>query len=102
LVTQTSIEALLAGTGEVVYSATLRGDTQSAYAQVGQQPWVLGIEASQQGEQITWQVAVTDEAAAENHLMGLLVASGVKVANFGRKAQNLEDVFIHLIEGSRK
>src|SRR5512139_521889 len=60
LVTQASIDELLAGTGDVVYAVTLRGDAQSAYTQVTQQPWVSGIEASQENGQITWQVSVTD------------------------------------------
>jgi ABC-2 type transport system ATP-binding protein len=102
LVTQTSIEELLAGTGDVIYSVTLRGDAQSAYTQISQLPWVSGIEASQEGEQTTWQVSVTDEAAAQDQLMGLLVSSGLKVSNFSRKEQNLEDVFINIIERSQK
>ena len=102
LVTQAPIEELLAGTGEVIYTVTLTGDAQSAYAQIRQQSWVSGIEASQQGEQTTWQVSVTDEAAAKDQLMSLLVSSGVKVSNFSRKEQNLEDVFINIIERSGK
>jgi ABC-2 type transport system ATP-binding protein len=102
LVTQASIEELLAGTGDLIYSVTLRGDAQSAYTQIGQQPWVSGIEASQEGEQATWQVSVTDEAAAEDQLMSLLVSSGLKVSNFSRKEKNLEDVFINIIERSQK
>ena len=102
LVIQAPIEELLAGTGDLVYSVTLRGDVQNAYAQVHQQAWVSGIEASQEGEQTTWQVSVTDEAAAEDQLMGLLVTNGLKVSNFGRKEQKLEDIFINIIEGSQK
>src|SRR5512135_322515 len=53
LVTQASIEELLAGKGDVIYSITLTGDAggesvASAYNQVRQQPWVSGIEASQE------------------------------------------------------
>ena len=102
LVTQASIEELLAGKGDLVYSVTLKGDAQRAYTQVHQLPWVSGIDASQDGEQTTWQVSVTDEAAAEDQLMGLLVANGLKVSNFGRKEQRLEDIFINIIERSQK
>ena len=107
LVTQSSIDELLAGTGDMIYSVTLAGDAgdqsvASAYTQVHQQPWVSGIEASQEGEQTTWQVSVTDEAAAKDQLMSLLVSSGLKVSNFSRKEQNLEDVFINIIERSQK
>lgn len=102
LVTQASIEELLGGTGDLVYSVTFRGDTQGAYTHVHQQPWISRIEASQQGDQTTWQVSVTDEAAAENQLMDMLVTRGLKVSNFSRKAQNLEDVFINIIERIQK
>jgi ABC-2 type transport system ATP-binding protein len=102
LVTQASIEELLAGTGELTYSVTLRGDTESAYTEINQQPWVSRIEASQTNGHATWLVSVTDEAAAEDQLMGLLVSNGLKVSNFSRKAQNLEDVFINIVERSQK
>ena len=102
LVTQAPIQELLAGTGDAIYSVTLKGDIQSAYTQITQQPWVSGIESSQNGGGITWQVSVTDEAAAEDQLMTLLVSNGLKVSNFSRKEQNLEDVFINIIERSQK
>jgi ABC-2 type transport system ATP-binding protein len=100
LVRQAAIEELLAGTGELIYTVTLRGDTQSAYSQVTQLPWVSGIEASQEDGHATWLVSVTDEATAEDELMSLLVSSGLKVSNFSRQKQNLEDVFINIIERS--
>jgi ABC-2 type transport system ATP-binding protein len=107
LVTQASIEELLAGKGDLIYTVTLRGDAgdqyvASAYTQIHQIPWVSGIESSQKDGQITWQVSVTDEAAAEDQLMGLLVSNGLKVSNFSRKEQNLEDVFINIVERSQK
>ena len=102
LVTQAPIEELLAGTGDAIYSVTLKGDTQIAYTQVTQQSWVSGIEVSQNGGGLTWQVSVTDEAAAEDQLITLLVSSGLKVSNFSRKEQNLEDVFLNIVERSQK
>jgi ABC-2 type transport system ATP-binding protein len=102
LVTQAPIEELLAGTGELTYSVTLKGDTQNAYTQVIQQPWVSGIEASQVDGHATWLVNVTDGTLAEDQLMGLLVSNGLKVSNFNRKEQNLEDIFINIIERSQK
>ena len=102
LITQAPIEELLAGTGETVYSVTLRGDAGSARYGVAAQAWVSGIEASQRGEQTVWEVSVTDEAAAEDQLLSLLVSSGLKVSDFGRKEYNLEDVFLSIVEGSQK
>jgi len=102
LITQAPIEELLAGKGDLIYSVTLTGDAQSAYTQINQIPWISGIEATQKDEQITWQVSVTDEAAAKDQLMSLLVSNGLKVSNFSRKEQNLEDVFLNIIERSQK
>jgi ABC-2 type transport system ATP-binding protein len=102
LITQAPIENLLAGTGDTVYTVTLRGDARSAYSRMVQQSWISKIEPSQEGEQTTWQVSVTDEAAAQDQLMGLLVSHGLKVSNFSRKEQNLEDVFINIVERSQK
>ncbi len=102
LVTQAPIDDLLAGTGEAIYTVTLKGDPRSACAQLKQQPWVSGIEVAQEGEQATWQVSVTDEAAAKDQLISLLVSNGLKVSNFSRKEQNLENIFINLIERSQK
>jgi ABC-2 type transport system ATP-binding protein len=102
LITQTSVKELLAGTGDLTYSVTLKGDAQSAYKHIIQHPWVSGIESSQQGEHTIWRVSVTDEDAAKEQLMGLLIANGLKVSDFSRKEQNLEDVFINIVERSQK
>ena len=102
LITQAPIHELLTGTGDAIYSVTLKGDAQNAYATVSQLPWISRIEVSQNGGGTTWQVSVTDEAAAEDQLIGLLVSSGLKVSNFSRKEQNLEDVFLSIVERSQK
>jgi ABC-2 type transport system ATP-binding protein len=102
LITQAPIEELLRGTGATVYSVSLRGDAESAYAGVKALPWVSGIEVSQRGDQTIWEVSVTDDAAAEDQLMSHLVSSGLKVADFGRKDYQLEDIFIGLVEGGAK
>ena len=102
LIAQASIDDLLAGTGEIVYSVKLRGDAETAYPQVIEQPWVSAIEASQRGDQTTWEVSVTDEAAAEDQLLSLLVSSGLKVSDFGRKEYELEDVFLSIVERSQQ
>ena len=102
LITQASIDELLAGTGETVYSVTLRGDAETAYPRVNELAWVSGIAASQRGDQTIWEVSVTDEAAAEDQLLSLLVSSGLKVSDFGRKEYELEDVFLNIVERSGK
>ena len=102
LIAQAPIDELLAGTGETVYAVTLRGDAAGAYAQVNGQPWVSGITASEHGRQTVWEVSVTDEAAAEDQLLSLLVSAGLKVSDFGRKEYDLEDIFLSIVERSEK
>lgn len=102
LITQASIEELLVGTGDMVYSVTLRGEAASAYASINELTWVSGIEVNQDGDQTIWQVSVTDEAVAEDQLMSLIVSSGLKVTNYGRKEQNLEEIFLKIVERSEK
>jgi len=79
MITQAPIEELLSGTGETVFSVTLRGDAESDYAQVDGQAWVSGIETSQRAGQTVWEVSVTDEAAAEDQLLSLLVGHLTRV-----------------------
>jgi hypothetical protein len=51
--------------------------------------------------QTTWQVCVSDEDAAEDQLLRLILEDrGVGVKSFGRKTYNLEEVFMTIVEGS--
>ncbi len=102
LVTQAPIEELLAGTGETVYTVTLKGDVEKAYQRTQAQPWVSRIETSRNGDQQTiWHVSVTDAAVAQDQLLGLILLSGgVTVSDFGRKELDLEEVFLNIVEES--
>jgi ABC-2 type transport system ATP-binding protein len=102
MIAQAPIEELLSGAGETVYSVKLREAADNAYAQVTEQAWVSGVEVTQINGQITWQVSVTDEAAAEDQLLNLLVTNGAKVADFGKKEYALEDIFLDIVERSGK
>jgi ABC-2 type transport system ATP-binding protein len=100
LVAQGPIESLLAGSGNAVYLVTLKGDAESVYARVVRQPWVVRIDAARQDGRITWQVAVTDEEAAEAGLLRhILHEEDVVVTGFQRKTFELEEVFMDLVEG---
>jgi ABC-2 type transport system ATP-binding protein len=102
MIAQAPIEELLAGTGEMVYSVKLRDESEGAYTAINQQAWVSQIEVSQQNGVTVWQVSVTDEAAAEDQLLNLLVSNGAKVADFGRKEYALEDIFLDIVERSKQ
>jgi len=102
MIAQAPIKELLAGTGEIVYTVKLRGMSDGAYDYVKEQNWVSGIDVSRQNGETIWQVSVTDEAAAEDQLLNLLVTNGAKVADFGRKEYALEDIFLDIVERSKK
>jgi ABC-2 type transport system ATP-binding protein len=106
LISQAPIEELLtSGTGETVYTVTIRGDAGIAdegYRAVIAQKWVSGIDVAQTDSETIWEVSVNDEQAAEDQLMSLVVSRGLHVANFGRKEYDLEDVFLRIVEGSQE
>lgn len=100
LITQGPIDLLLDGDGSVIYTVSLKGDVERAYQRLAGQPWVGQIEVRQGNGLATWQVGVTDEAAAEAQLLRLLLADKeTMVTAFNRKKVELEEVFMELIEG---
>ncbi len=101
LVAQGPIEELLAGSEGVVYIIHLKGDTQAAYNQVKDLPWVSAVNASERNGETTWQVSVSDPQQAETQLLKLLVNSPLLVTEFRRKQYELEDVFLQVVEGGQ-
>jgi len=100
LIAQAPIETLLAGTGGIIYTVIIKGDAGEAHARVSGQEWVSGIDVAPADGQATWQVSVTDEAAAEAQLLRLVLADEhTIVAQFGRKKYELEEVFMQIVEG---
>jgi ABC-2 type transport system ATP-binding protein len=101
MIAQAPIEELLKGTGEIVYSVKLKDEGNRALASIKEKPWVSAIEVGHQNGLTVWQVNVTDEAAAEDQLLNLLVSNGAKVADFGRKEYELEDIFLDIVARSK-
>lgn len=108
LVAQAPIEDLLTGgTGSVaIYELVLRGADQKgggldgARERLRAAPWVSSLEEAPENGRTRWLVGVTDEDAAEESLLRLVLdGRGVKVASFGRKRQSLEEAFLGLVEG---
>jgi ABC-2 type transport system ATP-binding protein len=102
LIAQAPIDQLLAGgSGAIIYVLTLKGDAAQAQQRVAAQPWVVSIKVTPDNAHTDWQVTVTDEAAAEDQLLRLVLADAqVNVIEFGRKKYELEEVFLGLVEGS--
>jgi len=100
LVALAPIEELLAGNQGTIYSLVIEGDAGPAQERVRSQAWVADIEAVTGDSETTWQVAVTDEAAAKDQLLRLVLSDGqITVTHFGKKTYELEEIFINIVEG---
>ncbi len=92
------------GAGATVYELALRGESgavlEQARTRVRSQSWISSLdEFSEPGGERHWIVRATDQSAAEENLLRLVLATrGVKVTGFGRKRQSLEEAFFDLIE----
>jgi len=103
LIAEAPINELLAGDGgSTIYAITLKSEAEAAIAdarsRVTGQPWVQHLSMVAEEGQIDWQVSVTDDAAAEDMLLRLILEDrSLKVKHFGRKTYNLEEVFLEMI-----
>jgi ABC-2 type transport system ATP-binding protein len=102
LVAQAPLQELLTGSEGLIYKIVLEGDASTVQTRLTSLPWVSGIKATPLGAQTTWQVTVTDEAAAKSELLPMLVCEEqVCVVEFGRMKYELEDVFLSIVEGGK-
>jgi ABC-2 type transport system ATP-binding protein len=102
LVAEAPIQELLVGKGSsVMFQVVVKGNAERAQERVGSQPWVQQILSTEKDGQTSWQVCVSDENAAEDQLLRLILEErDTRVLRFGRKTYNLEEVFMSIIEGS--
>jgi ABC-2 type transport system ATP-binding protein len=101
LVSQGSIETLLAGSEGPVFTLSVVGGTEQVQEQVRQQPWVKSLQVTQgNDDKANWMVAVSDLAIAEAQLLRLVLAEPqARVLDFRRRRYELEDVFMQVVEG---
>jgi ABC-2 type transport system ATP-binding protein len=103
LIAEAPINELLAGDGNsAIYDISL-SDADAVLAgareRVKSQPWVQNLSMTAENGHTCWQVSVSDEAAAEDLLLRLILEDrSIKVHRFGRKTYNLEEVFMELVE----
>jgi ABC-2 type transport system ATP-binding protein len=104
LIAEAPISELLAGDGcSAIYDITLQSAAEAALAgargRVTGQPWVQNLSMAAEDDLTSWQVSVSDDAAAEDLLLRLILEDrSLKVKHFGRKTYNLEEVFLDLVE----
>jgi ABC-2 type transport system ATP-binding protein len=100
LVAQAPIEELMAGSQGTIYSLVIEGDAGPAQELVRSQAWVADIETLSEKGETVWQVAVTDEAAAKDQLLRLVMSDEqITVTRFGQKSYELEEIFMNIVEG---
>jgi len=106
LLAQAPIDELLTvgGIGVADYEVLLGGEPgtlmEQASARVRSQGWVSSLdESSEPGGGRRWIVRITDQPAAEENLLRLILQTrGVNVTGFGRRRQSLEEAFFDQIE----
>ncbi|HEX5849411.1 MAG TPA: ABC transporter ATP-binding protein [Rubrobacter sp.] len=106
LLAQAPIDELLTvgGIGGADYEVLLDGESETvmeqASARVRSQGWVSSLdESSEPGGGRRWIVRITDQPAAEENLLRVILQTrGVNVTGFGRKRQSLEQAFFDQIE----
>ena len=88
-------ESFLVGDRGVYAIATADTDATAAFDQLATEPWVDAVE--RRGPR-SWEVTVTDRAAAEHTLLRLLVGDhGVPVTDFRPARHSLEDIYLELV-----
>ena len=96
------INTLLNGGQNIAYTMDVQGDLARARAIAEAQAWVTKVETIPQGATTQMLVTVTDETAAQNQLLRLLMADEeLVVSNYGRKTIELEDIFVNIVEGGQ-
>jgi ABC-2 type transport system ATP-binding protein len=99
MVAQGPIEELLARGQATMFTLTVKGESTAVETRLRSQPWVTGIETISKDGNVSWQIRVNDINLAEAQLVPLALAGGgVTVCEFGHKAQNLEEVFLNIVE----
>jgi ABC-2 type transport system ATP-binding protein len=107
LVAQAPIAQLLNGSGDITYTLAIRGVADATRARIASQPWVAAVvdadppkSSLSEAADTTLQVKVTDERAAEAQLLRLALEDPqTTLLAFGRKQQNLEAIFMAIVEG---
>ena len=98
LVAQGPIENFLNGGSETRYTVKLKKDPQRAYQLLTQQPWISTVELKP-GSPSVLDISISDEAAAEENLLKLLVNETDNILTDFRKTEfELEDVFMKMVE----
>ena len=100
LVAQAPVVELLNAKHGAVYDLVVEGAQESLRDRIGALPWVSLLHADNSGCHAHWSLSVTDEAHAEKNLLRILLEDeNVVVREFTRRKDELEDVFMRIVQG---
>jgi ABC-2 type transport system ATP-binding protein len=101
LIAEAPIKELIAGQEGVAYTVVIKGDPGNAYSLTNSQDWVTGIQSESVDGKTRWFVSVTDEEAAEDQLLRLVMRDErITVTEFKKREYELEQVFMKMVEES--
>jgi ABC-2 type transport system ATP-binding protein len=94
------IDQMMSDKDGTVFTMMVKGPTSRIEERLRQLSWVTQVSAAPHNGATTWQVRVSDEAAAEATLLRHIQADeAVVVTEFSRKKYDLEEVFMELVQG---
>lgn len=100
LVALAPIENLLTASHSVIYDIVMQGESDAMHSHVSAQPWVSCVKAESSGGCTKWSLTATDEVSAERNLLRMLLGDdNIVVKEFTRRRDELEDVFMRVVEG---
>ena len=99
MVAKGNVDKLLSGSDKTIYLVTLKGNAETSYKKISEQPWITNIESQEKREQTKWQITVSDDNLAEENLLRLILAEGnVRVTDYRIKKYDLEEIFLQVVE----
>lgn len=102
LIAQGSVDELLHASQGLNYRMVIKGDVTRTKNRLMQFSWVTDIKTGPQNGKTALQILVKDETLAEQNLLRqVLNDQNVTVLEFARAKQNLEQVFLQMVEGEK-
>jgi ABC-2 type transport system ATP-binding protein len=98
LIAQAPIEQLMAGSGEIIYQLDTQGEVEKVKELVSSQPWVKKVKVTNVDGHSSWEVSITDESMEDQLLRLVMSDLTIRVKDFGRHKQDLEEVFLSLVK----
>ncbi len=99
LIALAPIKELLSSGNTVTYNIVAHGDEMIIRQTLSGLPWVSSVTSTPLNGVTRYEVAVTDESAADDLLLETIINSGgVKVKEFVQKKYSLEEIFVNIMK----